>query len=122
AFPEAQMDALVALSRSILTRHPIPARNVVGHSDVAPLRKQDPGELFDWKRLADAGVGLWVDGAAPAVADDYELAAMLAAYGYAIGDEFTSVAAFQRHFRPAKVDGVADAQTAGILKALLERA
>ena len=54
-FPEAQMEALIELARGIVGRHPIPARNIVGHSDVAPGRKQDPGELFDWKRLAAAG-------------------------------------------------------------------
>ena len=58
-FPDPQMDALIALARAILARHPIPARNVVGHSDVAPARRADPGELFDWARLAAAGIGLW---------------------------------------------------------------
>lgn len=122
AFPDAQMDALTALGQSILKRHPIPPRNVVGHSDVAPRRKTDPGELFDWKRLADAGVGLWAAHAPPMQATDYELAAMLSAFGYEIGAREAAIAAFQRHFRPAKVDGVADAETAGLLKALLERA
>src|SRR3546814_9814920 len=56
-FPEPQMAALIELARGILARHPIPARNVVGHSDVAPARKCDPGELFDWQRLAAAGIG-----------------------------------------------------------------
>ena len=58
-FPEAQMAALIELACDIVGRHPIPARNVVAHSDVAPRRKMDPGELFDWRRLAAAGVGLW---------------------------------------------------------------
>ncbi len=56
-FPAAQMAALIALAGDILTRHPILTRNVVGHSDVAPSRKQDPGELFDWHALAAAGIG-----------------------------------------------------------------
>src|SRR4029077_12116286 len=59
AFPDAQMVALETLCHGLLLRHPIPRDRVVGHSDVAPLRKQDPGELFDWPRLAEAGIGLW---------------------------------------------------------------
>ena len=64
AFPEAQMAALEALAHGILARHPIPPRHVLGHSDIAPSRKQDPGELFDWPRLARAGIGFWPDFAA----------------------------------------------------------
>ena len=68
-FPPAQMDALVDLARAIAARHPIDPRNVVAHADIAPGRRQDPGELFDWARLAGAGIGLWPDeGAAPAPA------------------------------------------------------
>ena len=68
-FPPAQMDALVDLARAIAARHPIDPRNVVAHADIAPGRRQDPGELFDWARLARAGIGLWPDeGAAPAPA------------------------------------------------------
>ena len=69
-FPAAQMAAVCELARGILARHPIPARNVVAHSDVAPGRKQDPGELFDWRGLARAGVGLWPCGVADAGAGD----------------------------------------------------
>ena len=58
-FPERQMAALIELARDITTRHAIPARNVIGHADVAPRRKMDPGELFDWRRLARAEIGLW---------------------------------------------------------------
>ena len=61
AFAEPQMAAFTALAGDILSRHAIPARNVVGHSDVAPARKNDPGELFDWQRLAATGIGLWPD-------------------------------------------------------------
>jgi N-acetylmuramoyl-L-alanine amidase len=128
-FPEAQMAALETLARGILARHPIPPRRVLGHSDVAPARKEDPGELFDWARLARAGIGLWPeipeikDGPAPDLA---RLQADLARYGYGVPqtgalDEATRavVAAFQRHFRPARVDGVPDAGTAARLAALL---
>src|SRR5215510_11405009 len=59
SFPDAQIDAVIRLSLEILSRHAIPPERVIGHSDVAPARKQDPGELFPWKTLATAGVGLW---------------------------------------------------------------
>jgi N-acetylmuramoyl-L-alanine amidase len=116
-FPEAQMAALIALARDIIDRHPIPPRNVVGHSDVAPRRKTDPGELFDWKRLAAAGIGWWpeVAGAESVVAGDPATA--LAAIGYETVDLAQSIAAFQRRFRPARVDGLADAETMALLRA-----
>lgn len=126
-FPEPQMAALIPLCRAILARHPIPERNVVGHSDVAPARKLDPGELFDWPRLAAEGIGLWPGAVAPAAAvpDAGAVQARLAAFGYGVSrsgalDEQTraAVAAFQRHFRPARVTGEFDAETAGVLDAL----
>ena len=61
AFPEAQIEAVIALSQKVVAQHEIPARNVIAHSDVAPGRKTDPGELFPWRRLAEAGVGVWID-------------------------------------------------------------
>lgn len=130
AFPDAQMAALEALARAILARHAIPARRVLGHSDIAPARKQDPGERFDWARLAAAGIGLWPDAGAgaPGPAPD-DIAAVqrgLADFGYAIApsgapDAQTAcvVRAFQRHFRPGRVDGVADRETCAVLGALL---
>ena len=121
-FPEAQMLALEGLAGAILKRHAIPPRNVIGHADAAPDRKLDPGELFDWKRLAAAGIGLWVDDAPPVAATRDEMDEMLTAYGYSTADFTAAVAAFQRHFRPASVTGAADAETAGLLKALLELA
>lgn len=140
-FPAAQMEALLLLARDIVARHPIPARNVVGHSDVAPSRKTDPGERFDWEALARRGVGLWPAGArprhrmsrsfCPGDADPVICAAqdLLADYGYDVArtgrlDEPTSlvVAAFQRHFRPAMVDGCLDEETLARLKALVARA
>lgn len=130
-FPAAQTAALVDLARGILARHPIPPRHVLGHSDVAPARKEDPGELLDWKALAAQGIGLWparepvkgemgmvlAEGAGgPAVRSLQEA---LAHFGYGVPvhgayDRATAqvVAAFQRHFRPARVDGVADPETA----------
>jgi len=120
AFPEAQMRALEELARGILSRHAIPPRAVLGHSDVAPQRKQDPAELFDWPRLAQAGIGLWPDFRAntPVAATTQELQSQLRAIGYdcpvsGLLDAPTQavLTAFQRHFRPARCDGVADAET-----------
>ena len=116
AFPEAQMVALIELAGDILTRHPILPRNIVGHSDVALARKQDPGELFDWQRLAAAGIGLWPEEREAGVA---EVPGMLATYGYDVADPDAAVAAFQRHFRPTGIDGVADAECARLLAGLL---
>ena len=139
AFPKVQMDAVTALAAHIVARHPIPARNVVGHSDVAPHRKEDPGELFDWQELARCGVGLWVRGKssshhkiAPLASNDKgsavsDLQGALKEFGYDLpqdghyGAELAGViCAFQRHWRPSKVDGVADEQTQEIIYALLE--
>ncbi len=110
-FPPAQMQAVRELCRGILARWPgIAARNVVAHSDIAPNRKQDPGELFDWRGLAAAGIGLWTDVfAAPG-----DLGADLAAIGYDMKLAPAEViTAFQRHFLPDHLTGVADSQTAG---------
>lgn len=120
AFPEAQMRALEELARGILRRHPIPPRAVLGHSDVAPQRKQDPGELFDWSRLARAGIGLWPDFSTdlPSPSGTQELQKNLKTIGYdcplsGVLDAATQavITAFQRHFRPTRCDGVADAET-----------
>jgi len=120
-FPDAQMAALEALARDILARHPIPAARVLGHSDVAPGRKTDPGELFDWRRLAAAGIGLWPEPAADASADAAEVKRWLGAFGYGFLEEDLSavIAAFQRHFRPGAISGQADADTAGRLRTLV---
>ncbi len=128
AFPAPQMTALIALTTDILARHPIPPERVLGHSDVAPLRKQDPGELFDWASLAAQGIGLWpAPDVPPAVNSELsEVQRQLARYGYAVprhgtlDDETQAVvAAFQRHFRPAAVTGEPDAETAARLLSLL---
>ena len=117
-FPEAQIQALIRLGQGIVRRHPIAPRNVVGHSDVAPSRKQDPGELFPWAELAAQGLGIWPqDAAAPPVAD---MAAALAQWGYDTRDPAAAITAFQRHFRPARVDGAADGETMARLAALVK--
>lgn len=125
-YPEAQVEAVLALCRDLLARQRIDPWNVVGHSDVAPDRKQDPGEWFPWERLARAGIGLWPDGAVPSA--PVTLPGSLASIGYPMDRGATperagslAIAAFQRRFRPTRIDGQADAQTAGLALALAER-
>ncbi len=115
-FPAPQMTALEELAGEILQRWPIPARNVVGHSDVAPVRKQDPGELFNWCALAAKGIGIWPDGTLQATPND--AASLLSRYGYDISDLPAAITAFQRHFRPERITGEPDTETAGLLAAL----
>jgi N-acetylmuramoyl-L-alanine amidase len=135
-FPDKQIEALIELCRDCVERHQIPAERVLAHSDVAPIRKVDPGENFPWGKLAAAGIGHWVepsligggrffqrgDAGQPVEA----LQSMLSLYGYGveISGEYCIrtegvVAAFQRHFRQAKVDGVADSSTIETLHRLL---
>ncbi len=137
-FPPAQMEALIAMPGDILSRYDIPAANVVGHSDVSPLRKLDPGELFDWARLARHGIGVWPQAAgepgleAPALgigASGPEVRTLqenLFDFGYDLrsdgrygAESEAIVRAFQRHFRQARLDGVADGATRAILQHLL---
>lgn len=116
-FPALQMGAVAAICRAVLSRHPIPARNVVAHSDIAPDRKEDPGELFDWEGLARDGIGLWPEADAPPVPD---AAAALAGIGYRADLPLpVLLRAFQRHWRPERVDGEADEGTLRRLGALL---
>ena len=118
AFPEPQMAALIPLCQAILARHPIPPHRVLGHADVAPTRKEDPGELFDWQRLAAEGIGVWPD-AASKPPEPAEARAALARFGYCVPQGGSTddgsravVRAFQRHFRPAAVTGEIDRETA----------
>jgi N-acetylmuramoyl-L-alanine amidase len=125
-FPEAQMASLETLCREILRRHPIPPRHVLGHSDVAPQRKRDPGERFDWRRLARAGIGLWPHASPSATPQSAaETQRLLAAIGYetpqtGVLDAATRqvIIAFQRHYRPAGPDGEPDAETRALIVAL----
>ncbi len=135
-FPDVQMKAVEALCLDILSRHVIPPGRILAHSDIAPGRKRDPGERFDWERLARAGIGLFVppvplgDDEGLGQGDENEAVAALQRglqeLGY--GVEVTStygkgleqvVEAFQRHFRPARVDGRADRSTCETLARLL---
>jgi len=114
-FPADQIASLTTLCHSILMRHPIPSWRVLGHSDVAPARKDDPGELFTWAQLAKAGIGLWPQ----AIASDLDATA-LARFGYdPDAPEDKTITAFQRHFRPKKLDGLWDSECAGLLASLL---
>jgi N-acetylmuramoyl-L-alanine amidase len=119
-FADAQIEALIELAHGILKRHPIPAKRVLGHSDVAPARKTDPGELFPWQRLAKDGIGVWPK----AVKVTGDFAANLSRYGYGLPPdadvtEKDVITAFQRHFRTTRIDGVADDECAQILSGLL---
>ena len=122
AFPGRQVETVIALAREIVRRHRIPPERVLGHSDVAPARKQDPGELFPWGALALEGIGLWPQTRRHRL--DVPFTDGLRAFGYGmrpdmdVADE-TVIAAFQRHWRPAKIDGVADEECKRILAALL---
>jgi N-acetylmuramoyl-L-alanine amidase len=119
-FPALQMAAVCDLCLDIIGRHGVAARDVVAHSDIAPDRKQDPGELFDWEGLAANGVGLWPT-AAPEdrAADPAGAPALLAAIGYRTDLPLpVLLAAFQRRWRPARVDGAADAATLARLAAV----
>lgn len=136
-FPAEQMISVVKLSQSIVGRNAIPEHRVLAHSDVAPVRKLDPGEKFSWKLLAQSGVGHWTE-PAPIAGGRYfcegesgqpieALQAMLSLYGYkvevnGIFDAQTKgvVEAFQRHFRQARIDGVADSSTIETLHHLLK--
>jgi len=126
AFPEAQMRAVEALCRDIAARRPVPAHRVVGHSDIAPTRKADPGELFDWPRLARAGIGLWPEpdpglrrrrGRGVGIVERARALSDLARIGYEVvpGNEAPPLAAFQRRFRPERWDGRLDGETSGRL-------
>lgn len=141
-FPEAQIDAVIRLVGDIRSRWTIPDARIIAHSDLAPDRKQDPGERFPWKRLASAGHGLWFEPAAERIAalgapisvgDEglgvIVLRAGLHRLGYGLQpagdyDEATklTVEAFQRHWRPVRVDGVADGETRATLMGVLQRA
>ena len=135
-FPAKQMQAVVELSKDIVARNKIEPRNVLAHSDVAPGRKVDPGEKFDWGYLFECGVGHWVepeeisggsflqegDAGDPVLA----FQTLLKFYGYGLETSGTFdkqtravVEAFQRHFRQARVDGIADASTVATLHSLL---
>jgi N-acetylmuramoyl-L-alanine amidase len=134
-FPDRQIEAVISLCRDISGRRAIKPERVLAHSDIAPARKRDPGEAFPWRALWRDGVGHWVEAAAPSQAlmgrgregtPVRGLQTLLSLYGYEIeangvydARTETVVAAFQRHFRPARVDGAADASTVEALRDLI---
>ncbi len=128
-FPDAQMQSVISLCKEILSRHNIPARNVVAHSDIAPLRKEDPGERFDWELLARNGIGLWPQEAGFGSGDSGfktsslpapESPILLQQYGYDTSDLPKAITAFQRHFCQKNLSGQWDAKCAALLKTLLD--
>ena len=135
-FPALQMAAVCELCLGIAARHPIPPRNVIAHSDVAPDRKEDPGEKFDWEGLARNGIGVWphgtpdlgTGGAVRDAASLRDVRAALASIGYRVMPEgaldpalSTVLRAFQRHWRPEAVNGQADAGTLARLLGVVAR-
>lgn len=126
AFPAVQMKRVAELSRDIMKRHHIPPQNVLAHSDIAPGRKIDPGEHFDWEWLAGQGVGVVVKASGSEAMKITTLQRSLAQLGYGIdvtgtNDPHTTkvIEAFQRHFRRSRVDGVADGETCDVVRRLL---
>ncbi|KGC03311.1 N-acetylmuramoyl-L-alanine amidase AmiD [Burkholderia multivorans] len=137
-YPPEQVDALIRLSKDIVARYGIAPTRVVGHSDIAPQRKIDPGPLFPWRALAQAGIGAWPDDATVAArlagrdphapVDVRELQMKLARYGYDVPTDGVLdtrtrrvFSAFQMHFRPSDYAGDADAETDAIAQALLDK-
>lgn len=120
-FADAQIDALIPLLARIVARYDIPRANVVAHSDVAPARKLDPGELFPWERLAECGLALSVPRIALGDVFDNDGAFLLALerFGYDISDSAKAVEAFQRRWRPHRIDGEVDGEVRAILFQLL---
>jgi N-acetylmuramoyl-L-alanine amidase len=133
-FPQAQIDQLILLLKQIVAKHNIPPENILGHSDIAPGRKQDPGPMFPWFQLAQAGLVTWPDAARViAVRPQFEqelpdvtwFQKKLATHGYAVpqtGELDTAtknvIVSFQMKYRPAIIDGTPDAETAALLDAL----
>ncbi|WP_310619065.1 peptidoglycan recognition protein family protein [Flexibacterium corallicola] len=135
-YPQVQVDAVIALVKDIGARHAIAPERVLGHSDVAPSRKEDPGEHFPWDQLAAANIGHYIKPVEINSSSFFQLGdegqpveaiqSLLGLYGYDVMPTgvydtatFDAVTAFQRHYRPKVVDGIADAQTIATLHALL---
>lgn len=135
-FPQVQMDQVIKLVRDIVKRHNIPPENVIGHADIAPTRKQDPGPMFPWGQLAAAGLTVWPDTQRVLAARELHgvqlpdvawFQKQLAAYGYSVPqhgqlDAATRAAlvAFQMKYRPSLIDGTPDAETASLIDGLIK--
>jgi N-acetylmuramoyl-L-alanine amidase len=120
-FPEAQMESVMWLTRKVVHRHRITRGNVVGHSDVAPARKQDPGELFPWNDLARHRLALPrpTKNLVDPLWNDASFLLALERFGYDVADGPAAIRAFQRRFRPETIDGVVDGECRALLLALL---
>ena len=135
-FPDTQITAVIKLCKDICVRRKIRTSGILAHSDIAPERKLDPGELFPWQKLYDAGVGLWVEpekigSQSDENVDNFdcendELADLLQQYGFnctpsiVTGDQLKKyIVAFQRRYRPERVDGIADLSTVNTLRKFL---
>lgn len=136
-FPDDQIDAVISLSKTILARHDIPPFNIVGHSDIAPGRKQDPGEKFPWQKLSIVGIGHWPGdigedqrilfepGASDRGIAILQRGVAYIGYGIEVNGKFDAptqlvITALQRRFRPSKVDGIVDVQTMEIVTKLAD--
>lgn len=122
-FPSSQIQSLINLSKDICKRHKIPANNVIGHSDIAPGRKVDPGSLFPWQQVAQEGLGIWPEGDLSAFHmsdDENAITNALAKLGYDVTDITHAISAFQLRFRPSRYDGKIDQETLQILAALTQ--
>jgi N-acetylmuramoyl-L-alanine amidase len=135
-FSQTQIDQLIALLRQVVARHKVVPENILGHGEIAPQRKQDPGPLFPWEQLARAGLVAWPDAARVAAArpgfeqqlpDVAWFQARLAQHGYAVPQNGqldlptrTVVSTFQMKYRPSNIDGLPDAETAALLAVLTE--
>ncbi len=118
-FPEVQIETVIRLCQKIMQRHDIKPENVLGHSDIAPARKQDPGELFPWQKLAEKGVGVWPEPVAEGAREE-GFKALLVEYGYDPSvDLETLTEAFHRHFYPENLGKSADKESAARLQSLI---
>ena len=119
-YSDTQIAAVITLTKEVAQRNNIAPENIVGHSDVAPMRKIDPGPSFPWKKLAQAGVGRWFDEAAAAKheANFIRIGYQVPESNYFDAGTFAAIGAFQMHYRPDRITSRPDAQTAARLLAL----
>lgn len=117
AYPKYQIDAVIALCLDLKQRYDIPTERFLGHSDVAPQRKEDPGELFPWPELAKHGLGHWISQPQDILCDEDAGVGLFSRMGFDVAgqDHVKMIEAFQRHFRPAHINGQLDAQTLSLL-------
>jgi N-acetylmuramoyl-L-alanine amidase len=116
-FPEAQIEALIRLCQRLKTQWDIAPSRILGHSDIAPRRKQDPGHLFPWHHLAQEELGLWPYKTGAVI--EGNLMKKLAHIGYEIVSPLHTILAFQQHFQPHKVDGIPDQETDALVQGML---